>query len=505
MAARFLRILFSGFVLMLAAPAFAHVGTSSVFLQGKAGPYAVYITVSPPAVIPGEAQISVLCNDPALQSLSAQANVLGGVSARNMPAGQPLEPVAAASHDAAERGPREFTGTVWIMTQGSWQVRLTASGARGSGAIAVPLPASPVRLMHMSKPFGALLIVLGLLLIAAVAAIAAAALREAAVDPGAEPTASDARHGRMAAAAAVLFIAILLVGGDMLWRQEISRYTQNIYRPLEMTTALDGARGILHLRLRPPSTAQEIFSSRRLDDLILDHNHLMHLYAVRWPAMDFVYHLHPTQVSAGEFDLPLPAMPPGEYRLFADIVHADGFPETAVAALDLSPFQLAAARVPLTGDDAYGKLPNFPQRPSADIPLADGFHYLFVADSLQQSGRSPLRANTPTVLRFTLLDAAGRAPADMQNYMGMLGHLAVLRSDGSVFAHIHPDGSAAMAAMMMANAAANHPMEMPATAAGLPNIAAFPFGFPSPGTYRLIIQMKHGGAVETGATDVVVH
>jgi hypothetical protein len=34
---------------------------------------------------------------------------------------------------------------------------------------------------------------------------------------------------------------------------------------------------------------------------------------------------------------------------------------------------------------------------------------------------------------------------------------------------------------------------------------AFPYGFPSPGRYRIFIQMKHGDTVETGAFDAEVH
>ncbi len=124
----------------------AHVGTTSVFVQGKAGPYAMYVTVTPPAVVPGEAQVSVLCGDAALQGVSVQANILMGASARNMPEGQALVSGPPGSH--------EFHGSVWIMTQGSWQVRLTAAGGEGTGTLAVPLPASPVKLMHMSRPFG---------------------------------------------------------------------------------------------------------------------------------------------------------------------------------------------------------------------------------------------------------------------------------------------------------------------------------------------------------------
>ncbi len=353
--------------------------------------------------------------------------------------------------------------------------------------------------MHMSRGFGALLLVLGVILIAAVASIAAAALREASAEPGVEPTPSDSRRGRVGAVIAVGVVGLVLFAGDRLWKQEITRYRQNIYQPLEMTATRDG--DVLHLRLRPPTTALEIFSSRRLDDLVLDHEHLMHLYVVRWPGMDVAYHLHPRQVSAGAFELALPAVSRGDYRLFADIVHADGFPETAVASLQMD----AAQGVPLRGDDASGDLPAFPQSAGSKIALFDGYRYEFRADTPQGNAAvRELRAGDAVLLRFTLLDPAGRAPADMRNYMGMLGHVAVLRSDGRVFAHIHPEGSAAMAATMMADEAAGQSMASAANGQ-LANSAAFPFGFPSAGTYRVIIQMKHGETVETGSTDVVVH
>ena len=38
-------------------------------------------------------------------------------------------------------------------------------------------------------------------------------------------------------------------------------------------------------------------------------------------------------------------------------------------------------------------------------------------------------------------------------------------------------------------------------AAGLPNSVGFPYGFPTPGAYRIFVQMKHGSTVETGSFD----
>ena len=228
---------------------------------------------------------------------------------------------------------------------------------------------------------------------------------------------------------------------------------------------------------------QEILATRRLGDLVPDHDHLMHLYIIRWPkTMDVTFHLHPEQVSARRLRAhALPTVPPGDYRLFADIVHATGFPETATATLHID---VPHGR-PLTGDDAEGLLPTF--QPSADAPsgmsmtLPDGYQYrLAISTPGTDSANTPaIRANTPAVLRFTLLDPGGKAPTDMANYMGMLGHAAIVKSDGSVFAHIHPDGSVSMPAYMMANAAAS---PQPASAdTSMPGMVVIS-DVPAPGT-----------------------
>jgi len=98
----------------------------------------------------------------------------------------------------------------------------------------------------------------------------------------------------------------------------------------------------------------------------------------------------------------------------------------------------------------------------------------------------------------------------------MLGHAAFVKDDGTVFAHIHPSGTVAMAALMMAESQNNPvskqtstaaPMEMPGMVMSsdhLPSSVSFPFGFPTPGRYRIFVQMKHGTTIETGIFDATV-
>jgi hypothetical protein len=103
----------------------------------------------------------------------------------------------------------------------------------------------------------------------------------------------------------------------------------------------------------------------------------------------------------------------------------------------------------------------------------------------------------------------------MQPYMGMAGHAAFVKTDGTVFAHTHPEGSAAMAALMLANGEDNSamghegmkmdmPMAMGQHGDPVSSTVEFPYGFPSPGRYRIFVQMKHGAIVETGAFDAMV-
>jgi hypothetical protein len=121
---------------------------------------------------------------------------------------------------------------------------------------------------------------------------------------------------------------------------------------------------------------------------------------------------------------------------------------------------------------------------------------------------SELTANTAYLFRFRLIGPDGTPAGDMQPYLGMAGHAAFVKTDGTVFAHTHPDGSAAMPAMMLVNGMDGMAgMDMPSPS--VKSTVEFPYGFPKPGAYRIFVQMKHGpnasaGTVETGVFDATV-
>jgi len=180
--------------------------------------------------------------------------------------------------------------------------------------------------------------------------------------------------------------------------------------------------------------------------------------------------------------------------LFGDLVHQNGLPETVVTQVTLPEI----AGKPLEGDDAAGQgLPieqaNFNQ---VNSPLSGG------ARMVWERGPDRLRPKKLSWFRFRVEDAGGRPAQDMQMYMGMPGHAAFVRTDLTVFAHVHPSGSVPMAALALTQPPEQmHALHM---AHGAPAVVSFPYGFPQPGNYRIFIQVKRAGKVETGIFDAKV-
>ena len=463
-------------LLLLAPLAWAHIGSPDVYFEGQAGPYPLFVTIRPPTVIPGVAQIEIRSSRPGLRTIEITPVPLTGPAAQHPPTPDRMR--------ASREDPQFFTGSLWIMRTGSWQVRILAEGDAGQGRLSVPVPAVAQRTKGMNLALGALLFTLMLVLVAGLVSIAGASVREAQIEPGALPAPEYRRRGRIAMGVTAALILAILYFGNSWWNSEANGYARYLYKPLEMTPSLEASRLVLQL------TDPGWLLSRRLDDFLPDHGHLMHLYVIRWPAMDRVWHLHPEMAATGRFEQQLTDFPSGDYKLFADVVQATGFPETMSAEFHV-PSEIHGQA--LAGDDAAGAGPPIGSAPAtARAILPDGSRMVW------DRNPGPLRANQPALFRFHIEDAGGATVHDLELYMGMPGHAAFVRSDGAVFAHVHPSGTVAMPALALANP--QQPMNMDAP----PAEVSFPYGFPRPGLYRIIVQLKRAGAVQTGMFDARV-
>ncbi len=498
------------FFVCLAGRAFAHVGSPDVFFEGDAGPYRLFVTVRLPQVIPGVAEIEIRSESNDLREVRIVPLRLTGPGSRYAP-----------TPDLAQRSERDqqfFTGSLWLMEGGSLQVRIQADGDRGRGEVSVPVPSTAQRVLPMQRGLGVVLFALMVLLAAGVVSIAGAAAREGELKPGVSPEAAQVRRARRVMALAAVLVAGLIYLGRRWWNLEARDYAASVYKSPPVSASLEpGGRLLLRgqggrVVIVPGRSVFRTPVSSKLDDLVPDHNHLMHLFLIRVPGMDRFYHLHPEQIGTGVFARNLPAVSVGHYQIFADVVHRSGFPETLVGEVDLPD----VAGKPLAGDDCEwsGTALTQSTEDTSESRLPDGGRVVWDRDASLHG--APLKASVPISFRFRVEDKDRQPANDLEPYMGMAGHAELVRADRTVFAHVHPAGSVSMAALELAESgllrgpagsgmqttpmAAHAGMAMPSES--LSPELSFPYGFPRPGQYRIFVQIKRAGRIETGVFDV---
>jgi hypothetical protein len=464
-----------------------HVGSPDVFFDGSAGPYRLLVAIRTPPVVPGVAGIEVRVLEGGAREVQVVPLGLTGASAE-------FAPVPDVATRPSE-DPQFFTASLWMMASGPWQVRITLDGGGGRHSLSVPVNAVASRTLPMPASVKLVLVPLAGFLILGFIAIVGASVGQAQVEPGKEIPPSRRRRAWVSRVVAAAVVAIVLAGGNRWWTIEADTYARYIYKPLEVRASIESGWRLL-LRIHDPGW----LPFRVVDDLVPDHGKPVHVFVVREPDLDRLLHLHPEQTDSGAFAGDLPRSDAGRYRVFADVVHRTGFPETMVTTLE----------VPETGG---GEPAGDDSRASADARFEPDRRVSTLADGARivwERHDGSFQTRQPQILTFRVEDGGGQPVRDLEPYMGMAGHAVVFKRDLSVFAHLHPLGTPAMAAIALAGAAPGVPAAAPAGHAQhtrqtpQPAVVTFPYGFPTAGEYRIFVQVKRAGTVHTGVFDVRV-
>lgn len=496
---------------LLVAGTTAHVGSPTAIFDGSAGPYPVRVIVRPPEVIPGTAEISVRILD---DGASVRRVAVRPVFWRTGRAGSP-----AADDAARVPGPGDlFAGKLWLMSPGSYNIEVEVSGAGGTGAVSVPVVGTPTADAELGTGLIVVLVVLGGVLVAGLLSIVHAAAGEALVPPGDDLARAGRRRARIASAVAVPVVLALTVGGWNWWQSEAESYRRTLYRPLDTRAMVsEGAAGRQLTFVVTDST----WRPERMTPLIPDHGKIMHMFVIEAsPTPASFAHLHPERVDDSTFVTPLPPLPPGEHLVYGDVVQESGFARTLVAKvrIDGAPAAVAA----LDADDSW-----YRASAASAARTSDGIRVAVPGGSMTwlRPDGDTLVAGREVTMRFALRDASGNA-LSIEPYMGMDGHAVVLRDDASVFIHLHPMGTGAMAAQqafairergdttaagrLRLPQSADVPAPAPAANehaghAGNPtSVVSFPYVFPRPGRYTVWVQVKHAGTVRTAQYEAMV-
>jgi hypothetical protein len=419
------------FSFILPPTAHAHIGSPNVFFEGQAGPYPVHVVIRPAEVIPGLAEISVRVESDSVQRVTA------------LPIKWNAGRKGAPPPDVARlvRGETNlYSAQLWFMQPGAQSVEVEVTGATGTGRATIPVDAVARRVLRMPKSLGGILALLGFALVSLLVSIVGAAVRESGLEPGLE---SPPRRRWWARGAMILFTILLVLlvwGGKHWWQAEAAEYRNNrLYRPVAAVAAVHEKDGHLVLRLEVPGFGGSA-------PLVPDHGKLMHLFMVREPALDAFARLHPIKRNKKTFESDLPDLRAGSYRVYADVTYETGFSDTLTATVEIPerPWRGLHPAAPALSDsdDSWRIAPPF-------VTTHNNRECWLAGDNLMTwLAPSRLVANQPVSLKFTVRDANGQ-PAVLEPYLGMRGHLALRREDGSVFTHLHPGGSASMAAMRL--------------------------------------------------------
>jgi hypothetical protein len=483
----------------------AHVGSPDTYFEGAAGPYPVRVIVRTPGVVPGLAQITVrmLAPRPVRRVLV-------------LPVFWDPKTAAPPPPDVAKPVPGDstlYSAALWLMRTGAYSVQVTIEGPEGTGTTLVPVTAVATQRLALRTPLGVLLFALGSLLFAGAVTLIAAAARESVLEPGGAPDSRDARRARVAAVAGALLLALALLGGWAWWNAVDAAYRTGLFRPLHSTATFRNVGGddVLWITIDDPAWVDP---RRQRAPLIPDHGHLMHLFLVRDSGLAAFAHLHPVPVprSGAMFQTTSPPLPAGRYRVYADIVHESGFTQTLVSTADLT--TPPTTWRPADPDDAWlvtsGTKEGGWGTGKDSASLSDGSIMTW------RHGAGPIVVNQDARLAFAVTTSIG-APARLEPYMGMAGHLVLTRDDGAVFVHLHPAGTISLAAQESFELRQPGDTIPGALAQRLSKLnqrthaivdpgssVSFPYSFPRPGNYRMWVQVKRAGRILTGVFDVTV-
>ena len=471
----------------------AHIGSPDTWFTGNAGPYPVRVLIRSPGVIPGLADVTIWTDSTASSVSATPAYYNAGE--RGLPPPDTAKAVAGR--------PGAWSVPLWIMISGSYNVRISVNGAQGIGTAVVPVSMAPTTVREMPKQLGMTLALLGLVLVSGLVTIVGAAARESVLLPGEEPDVRRRRWGWIAMGTTAIVVALILWGGRLWWQAEDRAYRRGVAQQWRTDTRVtgEGAARRLHVTI-----ADSIWQERRVTPLVPDHGKLMHLFLAREDSGNAFAHLHPVSLDSSNFETALPPLPAGRYRVFADITHESGFARTLVGSVVLPESDSSGG--PADPDDGWRIGP-------ADDSLAT------LPDGATVSWLRPpaLRANEDAGLRMVVREKDGTA-GRVEPYLGMAGHAVVMRDDGRVFIHLHPMGTISAAAQVMQ--AERTPADTAWGALGrrlsasgaftrhaehaelLPGEIEFPYAFPDTGSYRVWVQVKRSGRIETVAFRALV-
>jgi hypothetical protein len=225
------------------------------------------VTVNPPAMIPGVAQVQIRVTSAIVNGITITPIYVNGKDQGLPPAADTMQP----SGDL-----HWFSGKVWLMESGVWELRAEVAGPQGTGKLVIPVPAYARRTLPLQRGLGALLFALMLLLVVGVISITGAAAREAVLAPALTPSSRNLRLGRIAMAVSAMLVLSILALRNWWWDAQAAELKHTmLYQAPPLEVSFQAGRLILKMD-------ENFWHQTRKDQwsmsLIPDYGRNMHLF-----------------------------------------------------------------------------------------------------------------------------------------------------------------------------------------------------------------------------------
>lgn len=193
-----------------------------------------------------------------------------------------------------------------------------------------------------------------------------------------------------------------------------------------------------------------------LTSFVPDQTKLMHFYLVRTDLTGY-QHVHPAMAAEGTWTANLAALTPGSYRAYVAF--------NAKNASGATVAEVLSSALTVSGHATTSSLPA-----PATSTTVDGYT-LTVSGEMMAAMSHTLTVN---------VSKNGHPVTDLQPYLETYAHLTAIHAGDLAFAHLHPQGAAAM------------------SDTGGPKLT-FQAMLPASGDWRFFIQFQTGGMLHTAA------
>lgn len=541
--------------------ALAHLGSPGVNYQGKAGNYNILVNIMPPDVIPGTAAVSIYVENYKNENISIQTLYYEAGKNGSVPA-EMATPVKGAS------GWFEYSAWLMWRGPTSLKIVIKGPDGNGSVSIPVMAVATANRDMPwwlglLLLTAGILLFVLMITMVSC--GVSDALLKPGTAIP-LNVRRKKLRTTLITVFVMVITLffayracrnerqkylsnlyrpikghaAVFDYNGETVLRLQVDSASLNaVHQPFEYIVPDHGK--LMHLVLVKQNTL-DVFA---------------HLHPVRQNTFNFMVNLPP--LPAGSYFLYGDVVSGNGFsETIIDTVKIPAKPPTIAAG------SLKNAKIITSPDDAWlvsnpvnnsqatetGKQVSVCGIPGISFATADSSIIIW-----EHQLNQPFKANKFCSLAFHVMNKQG-GPAILQPYMGMMGHAVVVKYDGSVYVHLHPIGNFAMASQqaldkrmqqgdpifqspnrkkfqdsidnliakinnmtedqrndylmteMGMGKSADKGMNMDMQTSGNAKCGAivqFPYAFPSPGKYRIWMEVKINKKILTSTFDATVN